>query len=131
MKLEPLLPLAIALAPGRSRRHLAALVGAAAGALVSTVSCDEAGPRVYTAQRHATESGCLETYAPIGLVEAEAVSSLCGPVCLLLDEALYVSSVCPPYPAQASVEPEDSAACAAARAAPACADLETSDAAAP
>ena len=129
MKVVPVLPLAIARAPERSRRHLAALVAAAA--LVSTAGCDEAGPRVYTAQLYAVESGCLETYAPIGLVEAESVSSLCERVCLLLDEALYVSTVCPPYPAQAGVEPEDSPACAAARAAPACDDLQTSDAAAP
>jgi hypothetical protein len=87
---------------------------------------------VYTAQRHSVEAGCLETYAPIGLVEAETVSALCPPVCLLLGEDLYVSTLCPPYPAETSVEPEDSEGCAAALVAPLCDDLaEAPDAAAP
>lgn len=53
----------------------------------------------------------------------------------LLDEELYVSSVCPPYPAEASLEPEGSERCAAARAAPSCDALaesaESADAGAP
>ena len=111
-------------------RPLAVSLGAAALALAS--GCDESGPRVYTAQRYSVDDGCLETYAPIGLVEAEAVSSQCPPVCLGLGEDLYVSTLCPPYPAEASIEPEDSEGCAAALAAPLCDDLlETPDAAAP
>lgn len=114
----------------RQLSPLSTLLGAAALALAS--GCDESGPRVYTAQRHSVDDGCLETYAPIGLVEAEAVSSQCPPVCLGLGGDLYVSSVCPPYPAEASVEPEDSEGCSAALAAPACDDLvEPADAAAP
>ena len=115
----------------RSRRAIPALLGASALLLLAP-GCEGSGPRVYTAQRHSPETGCLETYAPIGLVEAEAVSSQCPLVCLNLGEELYVSSVCPPYPARASVEPDDSEGCAAARSAPSCDDLaETSDAAAP
>jgi hypothetical protein len=109
-----------------------ALIGALGCLAAAAWGCDGSGPRVYTAQRHAVEAGCLETYAPIGLVEAEAVSSLCPPVCLRLGEDLYVSTVCPPYPAEASVEAEDSEACAAALAAPSCDEaVETPDAAAP
>jgi hypothetical protein len=124
---------------GHTRRHgerpprtPAALLGAAAWLFILAPGCDEFGPRVYTAQRHAVDSGCLEAYAPIGLVEAEAVSALCEPVCLSLGEDLYVSTLCPPYPAEASVEPEDSEGCTAALAAPLCDDpTETPDAAAP
>jgi hypothetical protein len=87
---------------------------------------------VYTAQRHAVEEGCLETYAPIGLVEAEELSALCPPVCLSLGGDLYVSTLCPPYPAEASVEPENSDGCSVALAAPACDEpAETPDASAP
>ncbi|HTV19473.1 MAG TPA: hypothetical protein VMG12_12395 [Polyangiaceae bacterium] len=115
---------------GRSLHMFAALLGAAALALAP--GCDESGPRVYTAERYSPDDGCRETYAPIGLVEAEAVSSQCPPLCLGLGGDVYVSSVCPPYPAEASIEPDDSEACAAALAAPSCDDLgETPDAAAP
>lgn len=116
----------------RPPRTLATLLGGAAWLLALGPGCDEFGPRVYTAQRHAVDSGCLEAYAPIGLVEAEAVSALCEPVCLSLGEDLYVSTLCPPYPAEASVEPEDSEGCTAALAAPLCDDpIETPDAGAP
>jgi len=117
---------------GRPPRMLAALLGAAVLFFVLAPGCDESGPRVYTAQRHAVDEGCLETYAPIGLVEAEALSALCEAVCLSLDEDLYISTLCPPFPAEASVEPVDSEGCTAALAAPLCDDLvETPDAAAP
>ncbi len=76
--------------------------------------CDESGPRVYTAQRYRPDLGCLDAYAPLGLVEAEAQSSRCDPVCLTLGEALYVSTVCPPYPAEAGVEAPESDSCGAA-----------------
>jgi hypothetical protein len=111
---------------------IAALLGVMAGLAALALGCDESGPRVYTAQRHAVEDGCLETYAPIGLVEAEALSALCPPVCLSLGEDLFVSTLCPPYPAEASLEPEDAEACAAALAAPSCDELvEMPDASAP
>jgi hypothetical protein len=103
--------------------ELNALLGAGAALGLLGPGCDESGPRVYTAQRHAVEQRCLETYAPIGLVEAETLSALCPAVCLSLGEDLYVSTLCPPYPAEASIEPADSEGCAAALAAPACDEL--------
>jgi hypothetical protein len=84
--------------------------------------CDEFGPRVYTAQRYEPELGCLEAYAPLGLIEANEIGALCAPVCLSQDDALFVSTVCPPYPATASVEQPESEACAAALAASSCDD---------
>ncbi len=115
----------------RMKRDLGALLGITAW-LGALAGCDESGPRVYTAQRHAVEAGCLEAYAPIGLVEAEALSALCAPVCLSLGEDLYVSTLCPPYPAEASIEPEDSEGCTAALEAPLCDELvETPDAGEP
>jgi hypothetical protein len=105
-----------------------ALILVCAGALGG---CDESGPRVFTAQRYRPDLACLEIYAPLGLVEAEDVGALCEPVCLAQDEELFVSTVCPPYPAAASVEPSDNEACAAALAAPSCDDAETPDAEAP
>jgi hypothetical protein len=90
--------------------------------------CDESGPRVFTAQRYRAEAGCLETYAPLALVEAEDVGSLCDPLCLSQNEELFVTTVCPPYPAEAVIEAPDSAGCATALAAPSCDDAEVVDA---
>ena len=60
---------------------------------------------MYTARLfHPDDSGgCLDAYAPIGLVEADKLDSTCEPVCLTKDGALYVSTVCPPYPATAEI----------------------------
>jgi hypothetical protein len=76
--------------------------------------CNESGPRVYTAQLYRPELACVDGYAPLGLVEGEALSSLCEPVCLALGDDRYVSTVCPPYPAEVSLEVPDSDGCAAA-----------------
>jgi hypothetical protein len=77
--------------------------------------CTEFGPRVYTARPYLPEEACVAGSVPIGVVQADELASTCAPVCLLLDEALYVSVVCAPYPARADiVAPEDSAECALA-----------------
>ena len=79
------------------------------------LACGESGPRVYTAQAFQADPGCLDGYSPIGIVEAEALSANCDPVCLELEGQLYVSVVCAPYPSQAEVlAPGDSPDCEAA-----------------
>jgi hypothetical protein len=77
--------------------------------------CDDTGPRVYTAQAYEPEGGCVEDYVPVGLVQADGLFATCDPVCLQIGAVLYVSLVCPPYPATATlVSPEDSQECQAA-----------------
>lgn len=94
----------------RSLWKAAAVLGA-----LTALGCEESGPRVYTAQAYLAGAECLEQYAPIGLVEAEVLESTCDPVCLRVGEQLYVSTVCAPYPAEASLEAARvSAECAAA-----------------
>lgn len=79
------------------------------------LGCEQAGPRVYSAMPFDTELQCLRDYVPLGLVEAEDLPASCDPVCLTRDDTLYVSQVCAPYPAEASlVTPEVSSDCAAA-----------------
>lgn len=75
------------------------------GALMALMAwaCEEWGPRVYTAQAYQADASCLEAYAPIGRVEAAELGASCEPACLLLDDTLYVSTVCHPYPPEASV----------------------------
>jgi hypothetical protein len=93
--------------------------------LCASAACEEAGPRVYTAQRYDANAGCLEEYAPLGLVQATELGATCAPVCLRLQDELYTSSVCAPYPVEASVESgADSPGCQAALAAESsCADV--------
>lgn len=87
-----------------------------AGCFIAALAfaCDESQECVYTARLvHLDDSGaCLDAYAPIGLVEAEELGSSCDPVCLSKDGALYVSTVCPPYPDTAQlVDPHASVDC--------------------
>lgn len=84
-------------------------------------SCSDAGPRVYTAQPYDAESQCLGEYEAVGLVEADTLSAACTAVCLDIAGALFVSTVCAPYPASATtIAREESEACATALAATAC-----------
>jgi hypothetical protein len=86
--------------------------------LLGLVGCDESGPRVYTAMAYHADVGCLDAYAPLGLVQSVDLSATCDPVCLKVGGALYVSTVCAPYPSEAVVvAKEDSADCRAALAA--------------
>lgn len=98
--------------------------------LGASLGCDESGPRIFTAREYRPLPGCLEAYAPLSLVEASDVSALCDPVCLRVADRLYVSTVCAPYPLEASLAEPDEAACAAALVAPGCDEL-AADAAAP
>jgi hypothetical protein len=86
--------------------------------IAASLGCEEAGPRVYTAQHYDPSAGCLDEYVPLGLVQATELDATCTPVCLRVADELYTSSVCPPYPAEASVESgADSPGCRAALAA--------------
>jgi hypothetical protein len=78
-------------------------------------ACEDWGPRVYTAQFYQPDADCLGAYAPLGLVEADDLGASCEPTCLRLADDLYVSTVCPPYPSEASVEdPATSSDCSVA-----------------
>ena len=98
---------------GNGCRRLLWLVLAAASALLS--ACDETGPRVYTAMAYDPVAQCLAPYAPLAVVDADALAATCSAVCLTLADTLYVSEVCAPYPTGAVlVMPADSADCALA-----------------
>ena len=62
-------------------------------------ACNEPGPRVYTARAYDRDARCLDPDEPIGLVEAEELRATCPPVCIELRAKLYVSTICPPFPA--------------------------------
>jgi hypothetical protein len=102
---------------GRRRRlPVVTLLGVVVGVGVGS-ACEEYGPRVYTAAPYRAELGCLDPYAPIGLVQARDLGSQCDAICLREGDTLYVSTVCAPYPAEATIEAADAGSCAAAVAA--------------
>lgn len=87
----------------------------ALAACIVCCSCEDTGPRVYTAQLFRADLGCLEAYAPVALVEAEDFGSGCNPACLASGDDLYISTVCAPYPRDFTVEdPVESPLCAQA-----------------
>lgn len=99
----------------RLTAHLATSVLAALSTCLFAVACEQEGSRVYTAMPVDTAGHCLGAYAPLGLVQAAELPATCAPVCLLQDATLYVSTVCGPYPDQATlVSARDSTDCAAA-----------------
>jgi hypothetical protein len=79
---------------------------------LTLTACDDFGPRVYTAQAYDPEALCLMPYGPLALVEAEELRATCAVQCLRFRDTLYLSSVCAPYPADASLEvPDESPEC--------------------
>jgi hypothetical protein len=88
------------------------------GALIAVAAasgCDEYGARIYSAHPYRAGRNCLQRSIAIGVVQAGQLAATCPGQCLLLDETLYVSSVCPPVPVRARpVTAEESPACAAA-----------------
>jgi hypothetical protein len=82
--------------------------------VLAAVGCEEYGQRIYTAHPYRAAAACLEPSVSIGIVKAADLPVTCEPVCLLLDGALYVSSVCPPQPERAQVLAPDAPDCAAA-----------------
>jgi hypothetical protein len=84
--------------------------------VLCAAGCEEYGPRIYTAHPYRAGDTCLERSVPLGVVKAAELAATCEPVCLLLDEAMYVSRVCPPLPGRAielAAEPGSDCASAA------------------
>jgi hypothetical protein len=75
--------------------------------VLGAAACEEYGARVYTAHPYRIGDTCLQPSVSIGVVKAAELPANCEPVCLLLDEALYVSRVCPPMPERAIVAAAD------------------------
>ena len=87
-----------------------ALVAAAA-----FVAClDEEARYVYTAQKYDPSLGCLEDYAPVEAVRGDGVGSFCPVTCLSANANVYLSTVCPPMPPNATALDAASPECQAA-----------------
>ena len=95
-------------------RRLLFLFGSASALVVAIVSCDDDSRYVYTARPYDEANGCLGAYRPIERVEGDGVSVRCPEACLLVNGALHLSPVCPPFPAIAEEVPAEDPACQAA-----------------
>lgn len=101
----------MSLRPVLKRTRWLALV---AGWLLAS-ACDDTVPSVYTARAYEPAGNCLDDYSSVGLVDNARLSALCPPTCLQVGADLYVSTVCGPYPDEATVVlPMDSQDCVAA-----------------
>jgi hypothetical protein len=78
--------------------------------------CDASTPCIYTARLYHADANCLDAYEPIGLVDADELGAACPGVCLReASGALYVSTLCPPYPSTFEVvEPAMGSDCVSA-----------------
>jgi hypothetical protein len=89
----------------------AAALGGAALLGGSVASCLTTESYVYFAQKYDPAGDCLETNAPVEVVNGSGASSVCPAACLTVGADLFVSTVCPPLPAIATAVPADAGDC--------------------
>lgn len=83
-------------------------------AIGAFAACLGAETYVYWAQQYDDANDCLKAYTPVETVTGGGTSSFCEPICLTVDDALFVSTICPPLPPIATqVDPKDPACIAA------------------
>lgn len=80
--------------------------------LVAAAACDAADVYIYTARK--VEATCLDPYEAIDQIDGDGAKATCAPTCFTLDDDTYVSTVCPPLPANAVPIPATDPACIAA-----------------
>lgn len=95
-------------------RRALSLLAAASVAVVAFVACEDDSRYVYTARKYDAVNGCLTDYKAIETVPGRGVSVRCPVACLTVDDAVYVSPVCPPLPANAEALDSTDPQCQAA-----------------
>ena len=91
-------------------------VAGLAAVLPSAGGCNDPAQHVYMAQLFEADRMCLDTYSALDVSPGGGGDTWCAPVCLVGGGAIYVSSVCPPYPSTYDTSGTDPG-CAAALAA--------------
>jgi hypothetical protein len=92
------------------------------------IACEEADSYVFTARRYDPDAACLEPYKSIEVVPGGSVSSRCPLSCLTVGSDTFVSTVCPPLPANATALQLDAEACLLALEAGSCVAEDEGDA---
>jgi hypothetical protein len=82
--------------------------------LLAIASCDDVNVHILSGQLYQPQAACLDPSTGIDVVKGGSTGDNCAPQCLSVTAAdatsTYVTTVCPPYPADYTVEAEDATA---------------------
>jgi hypothetical protein len=80
-------------------------------AVLAVASCDEPDVHILSGQLYLPQNACIEPVAGVDVIEGPATGDNCGPLCLTINEgdatSIYVTTQCPPYPGDYTVEGVD------------------------
>jgi hypothetical protein len=83
-------------------------------AVLVVASCDEPNVHILTAQLYDPAGACVGQSDGVDVVQGPSTGDSCNPSCLTITSgsttSVYVTSVCPPFPQDYTVEGEDAAA---------------------
>jgi hypothetical protein len=71
-------------------------------------ACDEPNAHIFTGQQFEAQGQCLEPPTALDVVSGAGATLTCAPTCLTQSSQVYVSTQCPPYPPQFTVETQSS-----------------------
>lgn len=87
---------------------------AAFAAVLALASCDDVNVHILSGQLYQPQADCLEPSSGIDVVNGGSTGDNCDPQCLSIGEgdatAIYVTTMCPPYPLDYAVEAVDATA---------------------
>jgi hypothetical protein len=82
-------------------------------AVLAVASCDEPGVHILTGQLYEPLYGCIDTSKSVDVVQGPSTGDSCDPQCLTITAAsqtsVYVTTMCPPFPGDYTVEAQDAA----------------------
>jgi len=83
-------------------------------AVLVVASCDEPNVHILTAQLYDPAGACVGQSDGVDVVQGPSTGDACNPSCLTITSgsttSVYVTTVCPPFPQDYTVEGEDAAA---------------------
>ena len=82
-------------------------------AVLAVASCDEPNVHILTGQLYEPLYGCIDGSKGVDVVQGPSTGDSCDPQCLTItagsQTSVYVTTVCPPFPGDYTVEAEDAA----------------------
>jgi hypothetical protein len=83
-------------------------------AVLAVASCDEPGVHILSAQLYDPTRACVGVSDGVDVVNGPSTGDACNPSCITITSgsttSVYVTTECPPFPLDYSVEAEDAAA---------------------
>jgi hypothetical protein len=84
---------------------------AALATLMAIASCDDVNVHILSGQLYEPQNACLEASTGIDVVQGGSTGENCSPQCINVTAgdatSVYVTTTCPPFPGDYSVEAED------------------------